>query len=112
MTAAATSFERFLTDVFPRSILPYIGAILGPGELSGLSISMESSDYSLPELPDGPPGTTYVLRLDVRGEVFMLHLFDSHVDETMDQLSERFLQELQTWIAESTFGWGEQRGPR
>ena len=51
------------------------------------------------------------LHLVVSGEQFDLMVTQDGVEESSEELTERLQSELQDWIAESRFAWGEHRVP-
>lgn len=84
-----------------------VSKLLSEDELSSFTLSRrppESWQYLNPEV-------LLWLTLSVGDEEFVLPLVQVGVRETEDQLIARVQSALQDWIAESKFGWGEQRGP-
>jgi len=59
---------------------------------------------------DGRDGPEVHLTVTARGEVSRHFLWcDGWVEESPEELSARIASELQDFISESRFGWGEQR---
>ncbi|MEY2847616.1 MAG: hypothetical protein RI885_281 [Actinomycetota bacterium] len=104
----AFSLTSFAASPFATVVLPQIAKLLLPGELAGVSLRVSPSDREL-NVQDPPAGVRCTMTLLAVDEQFELDLFDSNVLETDDNLGSRVYEELQTWIAESTFGWGQLR---
>lgn len=97
-----------------RSVLEAIESILEPGELQELTVDVR--DPGLPawnEAGDASSGTwLHVVAAD--------EVFDFWLDtppgtpslETVDEMKDRLVLQIQDWVAESRFGWGQLRNPR
>ena len=107
--------DATLREVSRRVVDPVVRGLLADDELTGLSVHWGR---------DGTPGDTWV-RLTARGEVFEGYLTapDWGLDVTSDQtggplaldleaVARRLASNLEDWIAESGFGWGQQRQAR
>lgn len=100
--------------VIPRVYMPVLHELLTEDELSTLKLSIRASGdgawlhdaVGLP--PDAVIGTDEEsLDVEVHGELQNFWLASSMTD---DENRERFYSDLQDWISETTFGWGQLRG--
>jgi len=67
-------------------------------------------DDSTSGLPPARPSNQKWLHVKARNEVFDLLLYDSaFLEETEHDLKNRIMDALRDWVAESRFGWGQQR---
>lgn len=107
--------DATLQELHRRVVDPVVRGLLADDELTSLSLHWGR---------DGTPGDTWV-RLTARGEVFEDHLTapDWGLDVTSDPaggplaldleaVAGRLASDLEDWIAESGFGWGQQRQAR
>ncbi|RKR75684.1 hypothetical protein [Frondihabitans australicus] len=100
--------EDYVNDVIPRVYMPVMSELLTEQELSTLELSIRAA-------PDGAalPGDFVIgtdeewLVVTVHGEQFNAWLA---ADMTDDENRQRFSSDLQDWIAETSFGWGQLRG--
>lgn len=91
-----------LLEATTAVVLPALRSVLDDGEIRsfelGLSDELEGS---------------VVLRLDVRGEIFCDLVVQGHVPHTTpEEWRERLRSNLVDFVAESRFGWGENRDQR
>jgi hypothetical protein len=85
---------------------PVVTGLLEPGELEDLAVCWGEA---------GDPGDVWV-RLVAVGERYAAILTSPawgvpQLDET-EALAERLADQLQDWVCETRFGWGEQRRAR
>ncbi|GAA3837723.1 hypothetical protein KACC15558_19810 [Brevibacterium ammoniilyticum] len=84
-----------------RIVQPAIDRILREGELDRL------------DLVEEPRGRNFLLvRVTACGEEFelALHVPLAGAEEEIADMAERFFSDLQDFVAESSFAWGELRG--
>lgn len=94
-----------MTDLEPL-VREAVGKLLTDDELESLVIDTQPPPWDYRE--EFPVW----LHLSVAGERFDLKLRDSEAPETPEQMVERIQSDLQDWIAESKFGWGQLRVPK
>jgi hypothetical protein len=84
-----------------------ISELLHPGELQGVTFKAQeiSEDLAFPDRGH----EALILELLIVGETFSLFLSEDSVEESATEMRARLRSELQTWISESAFGWGELR---
>lgn len=88
-------------QIMERIVRPAIDRILREGELDRLDLVEESR------------GRNFLLvRVTACGEEFelALHVPLAGDEEEIADMAERFFSELQDFVAESSFAWGELRG--
>lgn len=79
-------------------VVPAIQKLLSDTEFEHLSIETEGNKLSL-----------LLAKIRAGGETFSIVMHDSETEETMIEAKERFFDQLQSEIAESSFGWGQLR---
>lgn len=100
--------DDYLRGVIPRVYMPVMSELLTSEELASVK-------FSIREFPDGSQQTgdipigkyDWTLFLEVHGETLFEPLLEPLTDE---EITSRFYSDLQDWISETTFGWGELRG--
>jgi len=91
-----------LVDATSQVVLPAVRAVFDEGEIDGFEIS--HSD----EL-DG----SVRLSLTAKGETFLDYVVQGHVDDmSAEDWCERLRSNLVDFVAESRFGWGQNRDIR
>lgn len=85
-------------DRIDEIVFPALHRLLKDGELD--RVSVES---------DGPNLRMLWARLCVRGERIRVLVSDSDVTEPLEEAKQRFFEQLQSEIAETSFAWGELR---
>ncbi len=91
-----------LVDATSEVVLPAVRAVFEEGEISALEIS--HSD----ELEG-----SFRLWLTARGEKFMDYVVQGHIDDmSAEDWRERLRSNLVDFVAESRFGWGQNRDVR
>lgn len=109
MAVDEMTLERALSDI----VLPSIGQVLKPGELRNVALGWGETEVLSPT--GGPVGKVACLRLslDVMGEIFIDVVYDaaSAPNLEVDDLRSRLVSNLVDFVAESQFGWGENRTP-
>ena len=91
---------------------PVVRSLLTEGELEQITVSWAAN---------GDPGDVWV-HVVAAGEVFGCWMFSrswpghgpdgDHTTTTPQECAERLADQLEDWIAESRFGWGQQRTAR
>ncbi|KQQ27954.1 hypothetical protein [Frondihabitans sp. Leaf304] len=100
--------QRFFDEIVPSAVLPAIATLLTPSERASVKIRIvdwEGADVS-GETPIGE--NELMLEVTVLGEACGQYLF---APESVEEFERRFYNGLQDFISESTFGWGQLRGP-
>jgi hypothetical protein len=91
-----------LVEVTSEVVLPAIRAVFEEGEISAFEISRT----------DELEGSVR-LSLTVRGETFLDYVIQGHVDNmSPEDWCERLRSNLVDFVAESRFGWGQNRNVR
>ncbi|MEY9260312.1 hypothetical protein ABH903_003355 [Brevibacterium epidermidis] len=90
--------NQWNTDRIDAIVLPALERLLHDGELDSLSIESEQSNLRM-----------LWARISVRGEQIQILVSDDDVAESLDQAKQRFFDELQSEISESSFAWGQLR---
>ncbi|WP_193073024.1 hypothetical protein [Brevibacterium sp. FME37] len=85
-------------DRIDEIVFPALQRLLKEGELDGVSIES-----------DGPNLRMLWGRFCVRGERIRVLVSDSDITESLEEAKQRFYEQLQSEIAETTFAWGELR---
>ena len=84
-------------------VTPVLDQLLRPGELQSVRVIPETDD-------DWPDSAEVSLRVVAVGEVFGFWVrVPGQVEESPAELRARLASDLQDFIAESRFGWAEQR---
>ncbi|QWT23894.1 hypothetical protein KPL76_00075 [Subtercola sp. PAMC28395] len=92
----STELSDFVVSTLPV-LMAHVKELLRPGELERVSI-----------WSDGEGG--FRLEVVAVGEVMTTLIFSDRFSESEERLGERFRSDLQDWVAESRFGWGQLRG--
>lgn len=79
-------------------VVPAIQKLLSDTEFEHLSIETEGNKLAV-----------LLAKIRAGGETFSIVMHDSRAEETMIEAKERFFDQLQSEIAESSFGWGQLR---
>lgn len=91
-----------LPSVLSDIVLPAIRGVLKPDETEDLRLSVGNDPASGVWIAE--------LQLSVRSEEFFDRVFDSAVaDMSPAEWSERLASNLEDFVAESRFGWGQDR---
>ncbi len=100
------SAQQALSEI----VVPAIARVLQDGELDSLQLGWGDITVA----PADSPIRCLVLRLEVVGEVFNDVIYDirSADTQTLDGLRERLDSNLVDFVAESSFGWGQNRERR
>jgi hypothetical protein len=95
-----------LDDFLRRVLIPVARGILTDEEFEDAWVSLEPDSFD--------PGTSVVwARVNAAGEAWAQAIWlPDQEDDTYVGLAERIADSLQDWIAESGFGWGQQRVAR
>ncbi len=95
-----------LDDFLHRVLIPVARSILTEKEFEDAWVSLEPDAFG--------PGTSVVwARVLAAGEAWAHAIWiPDQEDDTYVGLAERIADSLQDWIAESGFGWGQQRVAR
>jgi hypothetical protein len=131
-TCAVTARDELdLAEVLAQVVQPVIGALLRPGEVDSISLGWQTQRRPEPPEFAAEPGGVFAMRLTTEAsirwvavELLLLSLvaegesFSFDLANPNDDLAEidlAFLRDelwsnLQDFIAESRFGWGELRG--
>lgn len=89
-----------LADVL-RDVVPVVLALTRPGEVESVSVHFEEQ----------PRGGALLLEITLVGEQFRWFAWTpGQRSESSRERQDRLASELQDFIAESRFGWGELRG--
>jgi hypothetical protein len=101
----------YLSDVIPRVYMPVLRQLLTDAEMASLELSIRLFPDGQP-LPDATPiGDSWTLFVTVCGETLFEPLLESpEFPQTDQEIAERFYSDLQDWISETSFGWGQLRG--
>jgi hypothetical protein len=100
--------DDYLQDVIPRVYMPVMRELLTGEELTSVKLSIREFPDGAPQTGDTPIGEyDWTLFLEVHGETLFEPLFEPNTDE---EIRARFYSDLQDWISETTFGWGQFRG--
>jgi len=98
--------DATLRELRRRAVDPVVAGLLQPGELDELTVHWGEA---------GLPGDVWV-RLVARGEAFTQLLSSSDWEGEQragaEELAARLADQLEDWICETTFGWGQQRTAR
>lgn len=78
---------------------PAISAVLKDDELGDAELTLRSSD----------DGNQVQMFLTVRGERFEDLIYDASMDYPLSGWRDRLTSNLQDFVAESKFGWGQKR---
>jgi len=91
-----------LLDATSEVVVPAVRAVFDPGEVSAIEVGhSEELDGSIR------------LCLTARNETFVDHVVQSHVDHmSAEDWCERLRSNLVDFVAESRFGWGQDRDVR
>jgi len=98
--------DATLRELRRRAVDPVVAGVLRPGELEELSVHRGEN---------GSPGDVWV-RLAAGGEAFTQLL--SSVDREgepragVQELAARLADQLEDWVCQTTFAWGERRSAR
>ena len=91
-----------LLNAASQVVLPAVRAVLEDGEIDSFEISHS----------DELDGSVH-LSLTAKGETFLDYVVQGHVDDmTAEDWSERLRSNLVDFVAESRFGWGQNREVR
>ena len=82
-------------DLLDDVVSPVLRALLRDGELEALSVEHTGGEVQL--------------ELTLRGEIFRTTLWSASIDEPPADTRDRLASDLQDFIAESRFAWGDQR---
>ncbi|KQO62769.1 hypothetical protein [Curtobacterium sp. Leaf261] len=99
----------FLADEYPRLVEPVIAELLAADELDVVDIAVV--DWNGRTLAADAPITEALLRFRDADGSSMAVVFDGGGPGESDaEFAGRLRSDLQDFIAESTFGWGQLRG--
>jgi hypothetical protein len=102
------TLDDYFLYVIPRVYLPGMRELLTIEELGTVNFSIRQFPDGLPKTGDIPIGNyDWTLFLEVHGETLFEPLFEPMTDE---EITTRFYSDLQDWISETNFGWGQLRG--
>ena len=91
-----------MVDVASKVVLPAMSAVFKDGEVTALELNLSDK-----------MGGSVQLQLTARGETFGDLVVQGHVEHMTDEeWSERLRSNLVDFVAESRFGWGENRDIR
>lgn len=110
MAVNEMTLERALSDI----VLPATSQVLKRDELRHLALGWGETDVLSPA--GGQSTSTAAclrLTLDVMGETFVDVIYDAASAPNLDlaDLQQRLVSNLVDFVAESEFGWGEDRTP-
>jgi hypothetical protein len=90
-----------LRELLSDAVFPTIEHLLP--EFTGLSVTLVPGErYGI----DGPHA---VLTVSAGGEELFFYLWRADFDETVADCAARLFSDLQDWISETRFGWGQLR---
>lgn len=102
------TLDDYIRDVIPRVYMPVMRELLTSEEFGTVNFSIRHFPDGLPQTGELPIGTDdWTLFVEVHGETMFEPLYEPITDE---EISSRFYSDLQDWISETTFGWGQLRG--
>jgi hypothetical protein len=97
-----------ITVVLCEVVAPALRSVFGPGELESVEIAWEEPVNLVDGRPSRP--TALNVHLVCRGEPHTSNLWTIGMqDYNREQLTEHLVVEMSTFVAESRFGWGQQR---
>ena len=92
-----------VAELFRDVVAPVLDQLLRPGELDGIRLDP-------PVTGAWPPSVSVLLQVTAVGETCHFWAWNpGQVDESAAELRARLASDLQDFIAESRFGWAEQR---
>ena len=102
------TLDDYFRDVIPRVHMPVLRELLTSEELGTVNMSIREFPDGSPQTGDIPIGKfDWTLFLEVHGETLFEPLLEPITDE---EITSRFYSDLQDWISETNFGWGQLRG--
>jgi hypothetical protein len=102
------TLDDYFRDVIPRVYMPVMRELLTSEELGTVNVSIREFPDGSPQTGDIPIGEyDWTLFVEVHGETLFEPLFEPITDE---EITSRFYSDLQDWISETNFGWGQLRG--
>ena len=97
-----TSAIAGVADVMASIVSPALEVMLKPEELHAVSLTRRTG-------PDSEPHWYADLELNLVGERFHDRVYESTIDASVTEWRNRLASNLQDFVAESRFGWGEWR---
>ncbi|MFZ7089161.1 hypothetical protein [Curtobacterium sp. RRHDQ10] len=102
----AQTVGAFMADEYLRLVEPVVGTLLSAEEVDIVDVAVV--DWNGTPLTDDAPLTDALLRFrDADGTGMAVQL---DADESDAVFVDRLRSDLQDFVAESTFGWGQLRG--
>lgn len=102
------TLDDYFWDVIPRVYMPVMRELLTSEELGTVNVSIREFPDGSPQTGDIPIGEyDWTLFVEVHGETLFEPLFEPITDE---EITSRYYSDLQDWISETNFGWGQLRG--
>lgn len=106
--AGTWTVERFRKEVIPVAVMPPIRLILSPAEFGSLEIDVVDVRDDRANAARIIGENELILCVTVLGETSRTWLFEPHFEVNYGR---RFYNDLQDFVSESIFGWGQLRGP-
>lgn len=91
-----------VADVMALIVSPVLEVMLKPEELHAASLARRQG-------PDSESHWYAELELNLVGERFIDRVYESTIDSSVTEWRNRLASNLQDFVAESRFGWGEWR---